>query len=331
MKKAYQMVLCGVLVMAMLTGCGAKENAQEPVSTESTVQSTAEAAPESTEAVSTPAETEAPAETAAVETTASNDKVASADEMVTPEDIVEEGMVPIYRASLKDGDYEVVAMSSSSMFNIVACTLHVENGEMTAQMTMGGTGYLYVFMGTGEEAAEADEAEYIPFVENAEGAHIFTVPVEALDSGISCAAFSKKKEKWYDRTILFRADSLPDEAFAESRYTTIEALGLADGTYTVDVTLEGGSGRAKVDSPAVMTISGDSCTVIIKWSSNKYDYMRIGETIYQPISMEEVSIFEIPVTGFDYRMPVAAETTAMSEPHEIDYTLYFDSKSIQAE
>ncbi len=71
---------------------------------------------------------------------------------------------------------------------------------MTAKMHMGGTGYLYVYMGTGEQAAAAEEADYIPFTEEADGTHSFTVPVKALDEGIDCAAFSKKKEKWYDRT-----------------------------------------------------------------------------------------------------------------------------------
>ena len=82
------------------------------------------------------------------------------------------------------------------MFRIVACRLTVKDGSMTAQMTMGGTGYRYVYMGTGEQAAAADEAAYIPFVEDAAGAHTYTVPVDALDAGVPCASFSKNKEKW---------------------------------------------------------------------------------------------------------------------------------------
>ena len=50
---------------------------------------------------------------------------------------------------------------------------------------------------------------------------------------------------------------------------------------------------------------------------------------YTPEIVDGHSVFEIPVTGFDYRMPVKAETTAMSEPHMIDYTLYFDSSTIK--
>ena len=155
--------------------------------------------------------------------------VASASDMTEVEEVVEEGMTPISGDKVKDGTYSVAVKSSSKMFDITACELTVEGGKMTATMHMGGKGYLYVYMGTGEQAAAADEADYIPFTEEADGTHSFTVPVDALDEGIDCAAFSKKKEKWYDRTILFRADSLPMDAFADGVVTTPDSLSLADG------------------------------------------------------------------------------------------------------
>ena len=257
-----------------------------------------------------------------------NDAVASADEMVGVEDVVKEGMTPIDGSQVKDGVYNVTVDSSSSMFQIVACKLTVENSSMTAQMTMGGTGYLYVYMGTGEQAAAADASDYIPFVEDAAGAHTYTVPVEALDTGIPCAAFSKNKEKWYDRTLVFRADSLPADAFAEGIVTTPEDLSLADGTYQADVTLEGGSGRASVQSPAQMTVENGKVTATIVWSSSNYDYMKVDDIRYDAVIENDQSVFTIPVTCFDWKMAVVADTIAMSQPHEIDYALRFDSASI---
>lgn len=254
--------------------------------------------------------------------------VASADEMAGVEDVVEEGMTPIDGSQVKDGVYDITVDSSSSMFQIVSCELTVENGSMTAQMTMGGTGYLYVYMGTGEQAANADESEYIPFDEDAAGAHTYTVPVEALDAGVPCAAFSKNKEKWYDRTLVFRADSLPTDAFAEGVVTTAEDLSLADGAYQVDVTLEGGSGRASVESPAQMTVENGKVTATIVWSSSNYDYMKVDGVRYDAVIENDRSVFTIPVTCFDWKMAVVADTIAMSQPHEIDYALRFDSASI---
>ena len=237
-------------------------------------------------------------------------------------------MTPIDGSQIKDGVYDITVDSSSSMFQIVSCKLTVANGSMTAQMTTGGTGYLYVYMGTGEQAANADESEYIPFVEDAAGAHTYTVPVEALDAGVPCAAFSKNKEKWYDRTLVFRADSLPADAFAEGIVTTAEDLALADGDYQVDVTLEGGSGRASVESPAQMTAENGKVTATIVWSSSNYDYMKVNGVRYDAVIENDRSVFTIPVTCFDWKMAVVADTIAMSQPHEIDYALRFDSASI---
>lgn len=267
-------------------------------------------------------------DTAAQTSETGTSNVASASDMTEVEEVVEEGMTPISGDKVKDGTYNVTVKSSSKMFDITACELTVEGGKMTATMHMGGKGYLYVYMGTGEQAAAADEADYIPFTEQADGTHSFTVPVDALDEGIDCAAFSKKKEKWYDRTILFRADSLPMDAFADGVVTTPDSLSLADGSYTADVALAGGSGRASVQSPAELTVKDGKVTAKIVWSSKNYDYMKVGDTKYDTVIEDEHSTFEIPVSCFDWAMAVKADTTAMSEAHEIDYTLTFDSASV---
>ena len=253
-------------------------------------------------------------------------QVASSSQMAPVEDVVDPDMVPIYADSLKDGVYSIEVGSSSSMFKIEACALTVENGTMTAVMHMGGTGYLSVFLGTGEEASR--EAE-IPFTEEPDGSHSFTVPVEALDSGIACAAFSKNKEIWYDRTLVFRADSLPLEAFQDSVYPTVTQLGLADGNYTVEVELGGGSGRASVQSPAPLRVEDGQAVVTIVWGSSNYDYMRLDEDKLLPLNQEGNSTFELPVSVFDRKLTVYADTTAMSTPHEIEYTLKLLSDTIK--
>lgn len=243
-----------------------------------------------------------------------------------PVSVGSEDMTPVYGSALRDGEYDIAVDSSSTMFNITSCKLTVADGEMTACMTMGGKGYLYLFMGISDEA-EGQE-NYIPYAEDKEGAHTFTVPVEALDKEISCAAFSKNKESWYDRTLVFRADSLPTDAFAEGFIKSAADLELADGEYTVEVTVEGGSGRATVQSPARLRVENGEAYAQIIWSSSNYDYMAVEGEKYYPTTFEPGSTFEIPVTGFDYKMPVSADTTAMSTPHEIEYTLYFDSSTI---
>ena len=270
----------------------------------------------------------APEETGSAGTASA--QVASAEEMAAPEQVGEEGMEPINGEQVNDGVYDITVDSSSRMFHITSCELTVQDGKMSAVMTMSGTGYLYVFMGTGEQAVQADESEYIGFEQTDSGEHTFTVPVEALDKEISCTAFSKNKKKWYDRTLVFRADSLPTDALSEAVRTTPESLQLQDGTYTVEVTLTGGSGRATVSSPAELVVADGTVTARLVWSSPNYDYMKVDGVQYNPVNTEGNAAFDIPVTVFDYKMPVSADTTAMSTPHEIEYFLYFDSSTIKA-
>ena len=309
-KASLSIILASFILLAgfsLLAGCGQTADTSDATaasSSESVSETAAESVLESSNAVADGAET-------------------IPDSLVIPED-----MTPVYADSLNDGEYSITVDSSSSMFTVTDCTLTVADGKMTARMTMGGTGYLYVFMGKGENATEDG---YIPFEENPDGTHSFTVPVQGLDMGIDCAAFSRKKEKWYDRTLLFRADSLPAEAFAEGTFNTAESLGLADGVYTAEVTLNGGSGRASVMSPAKITVENGTAAAEIEWSSSKYDSMTVGGEKYSPVNTEGNSVFVIPVTGCDFKMPISATTSAMSTPHDIEYTLFFDSTTLAAE
>lgn len=244
-------------------------------------------------------------------------------------DAVKDGMEPVSADALKDGVYEVRVDSSSGMFRITECELTVQDGAMSAVMTMSGTGYLKLYMGTGAEAEQASEADFIPFVENADGEHTFRVPVEALDKEINCSAFSRKKETWYDRVLVFCSGSLPAEAFADGEAATAKSLKLEDGSYTVAVRLEGGSGRAAVETPAALRIEDGKAFAVITWGSSNYDYMKVEGEKLDLINTGGNSSFEIPVRVFDRKMPVIADTIAMSEPHEVEYTLVFDSTTIK--
>ena len=244
-------------------------------------------------------------------------------------DAVKDGMEPVSADALKDGGYEVRVDSSSGMFRITECELTVQDGAMSAVMTMSGTGYLKLYMGTGAEAEQASEADFIPFVENADGEHTFRVPVEALDKEINCSAFSRKKETWYDRVLVFCSGSLPAEAFADGEAATAKSLKLEDGSYTVAVRLEGGSGRASVETPAALRIEDGKAFAVITWGSSNYDYMKVDGEKLDLINTGGNSSFEIPVRVFDRKMPVIADTIAMSEPHEVEYTLVFDSTTIK--
>lgn len=275
----------------------------------------------------------------------------------------------VYGDALREGTYLIDADSSSSMFRIIKAELTVKNGKMTAVLTLGGTGYGKLFMGTGEEAKKAEESQYIPFVEDENGAYTYEIPVEALNQDLNCAAFSKRKSAWYDRIIRLRAETLPGNAWLasadsdsalsgrqtaqETRQETVQetvqktkgemrerdrALNLEDGLYEVEVSLEGGSGRASVFSPAALNIEEGRAVVEIVWSSPYYDYMIVDGIQYMPedtaisgrkLKKTEVSVFRIPVSRLDVPLAVTADTTAMGMPHEIQYEIRFDEKNIK--
>ena len=109
----------------------------------------------------------------------------------------------------ENGIYKVNNVtSSSSMFNVVDCKLTSKNGKMSAVLTLSGTGYGYLYMGTKEEAAKADSSSWIPFVTDNNGKYTYTVPVEALDKGINVAAYSTKNKIWYDRKLTFKSETV---------------------------------------------------------------------------------------------------------------------------
>ena len=246
--------------------------------------------------------------------------VASDDERAAQTLVGPEGCYAKYADEIEEGVYEIDADSSSSMFRIVKAELTVKDGDMSAVITLSGKGYLRLFMGTGMEAVKADPSSYAEFQEDADGAYTYEIPVEALDKTLECTGFSKRKEKWYDHQICFMTSSLPEGAVKDP---------IEDGEYSCDVTLTGGTGKASVESPAKLTVEDDLVFASIIWSSPNYDYMKVGGRQYLPVNESGNSEFFIPVYCFDEEMAVIADTTAMSEPHEIVYTLNFRKDSMK--
>ena len=89
--------------------------------------------------------------------------------MTEVEEVIDNNMTPIKADALNDGEYDINALSSSSMFKIEGAKLVVADGKLTVTMVMGGKGYLYIYPGTPEEAAAANESDYISFEENEDG------------------------------------------------------------------------------------------------------------------------------------------------------------------
>ena len=252
------------------------------------------------------------------------------------------------KAELADGTYSAQFVTDSSMFHVnEACdgrgTLTVTDGEMVIHVSLTSKNIVNLYSGLAKEA-EKEGAELLePTVDTvvyndgfSEDVHGFDIPVPALDEEFDLALLGKKG-KWYDHKVRV-TDPLPiqeeteaqsqDEAQSDGKDGAQDSdkKPLADGSYDVDLTFEGGSGKAFILSPATVTVEGDRVTARVEWSSPNYDYMIVDGEKYLPINTEGNSVFEIPVSGFDEPMTVIADTVAMSKPHEVEYTITFHSK-----
>lgn len=243
----------------------------------------------------------------------------------------------------EDGVYTAEFDTDSNMFHVNEAndgkgTMTVKDGKMTIHVSLVSKSIVNLFVGTAEDAQKegaeileptTDEVTYSDgYKEEVFG---FDIPVPALDEEFDCALLGKKG-KWYDHKVSV-SDPVPAEETAEkeeaSAGITVEELKLEDGNYTAEVTLEGGSGKATVESPAKLEIRDGKAIAELIWSSPNYDYMIVDGEKYEMTNTEGNSTFEIPVAVFDTALAVKADTVAMSEPHEIDYTLQFDSASIK--
>ena len=69
---------------------------------------------------------------------------------------------------------------------------------------------------------------------------------------------------------------------------------LEDGEYSIQVDLEGGSGKASVSSPTLMLVKNGRMYAELQWSSSNYDYMIVDGEKFQNESEEgRNSVFTI--------------------------------------
>jgi len=238
------------------------------------------------------------------------------------------GLLPLLAKDIEEGSYEIETASSSSMFKIEKTVLYVKDNAMTADITLSGKGYSNVTMLSATDSEGLTSLEGTTAAVGKDGKYVFTLPVQSLNTELVCSAFSKKKQKWYERRVVFYSEKIPAENLFVTPYV-MQKCGLKDGSYTISVKLAGGSGKASVKSPASMRVKDGIPLARIEWSSPNYDYMILNGKKILPLANEQNSVFELPVLVFDKAMSVFADTTAMSTPHEILYQLEFSLETAQ--
>lgn len=299
-------IVGGLSACLLLGGCGAGQ-AADATSAESTVAVTQESTMAPTES------TEAAVETAGTET-------AQAE------------------AQLPDGVYTAEFSTDSSMFHVSeACdgkgTLTVKDGVMTIHISLGSKKILNLYPGLAEDAAKEGAVLLEPTTDTVtysdgmtEEVYGFDVPVPAIGEEFDLALIGTKG-KWYDHKVVV------SDPVAEDSEGTAGAFDLStveDGSYTIELTMEGGSGRASIRSPAQLAITDGAATATLEWSSPNYDYMLVNGEKYLPVNTEGNSVFEVPVEALDAPLTMIGDTVAMSTPHEVEYTVTFHSETLES-
>ena len=294
-------IVGGLSACLLLGGCGAGQ-AADATSAESTV-----AAQESTV---TPTESTETAETVSTET--AQDK-----------------------AQLPDGVYTAEFSTDSSMFHVSeACdgkgTLTVKDGVMTIHISLGSKKILNLYPGLAEDAAKDGAVLLEPTTDTVtysdgmtEEVYGFDVPVPAIGEEFDLALIGTKG-KWYDHKVMV------SDPVAESAADTFDLSAVEDGSYTIELTMEGGSGRASIQSPAQIAVTDGAATATLEWSSPNYDYMLVNGEKYLPVNTEGNSVFEVPVEALDAPLTMIGDTVAMSTPHEVEYTVTFHSETLES-
>lgn len=294
-------IVGGLSACLLLGGCGAGQ-AADATSAESTV-----AVQESTV---TPTESTETAETVSTET--AQDK-----------------------AQLPDGVYTAEFSTDSSMFHVSeACdgkgTLTVKDGVMTIHISLGSKKILNLYPGLAEDAAKDGAVLLEPTTDTVtysdgmtEEVYGFDVPVPAIGEEFDLALIGTKG-KWYDHKVKV------SDPVVEGAADTFALSAVEDGSYTIELTMEGGSGRASIQSPAQITVTDGAATATLEWSSPNYDYMLVNGEKYLPVNTEGNSVFEVPVEVLDAPLTMIGDTVAMSTPHEVEYTVTFHSETLES-
>lgn len=247
----------------------------------------------------------------------------------------------IAECELEDGVYIADFNTDSTMFHAnEMCdgkgTLTVKDGQMTIHVSLPSKTIKNLYLGLAEDAQKDGAVLLEPTIDvidyndgTTDEVHGFDIPVPYLDDEFDVALIGKK-EVWYDHKVSVSNPELKEDE-AEEKHIEEAAGYVYIGDHTIEVDLEGGSGKATITSPAqVKTHDDGTLSVLVEWSSPNYDYMLVGGEKYLPVSFEgENSIFEIPVADFDEPLEVIADTVAMSKPHEVEYTLIFHSDTIK--
>ena len=275
------------------------------------------------------------------------------------------------------GTYKVKSDTDRRMFYLVPkgdapkySVLKIEEGKMTATITLSGEGYDYLYMGTPAQAKKAGKKSWSK-AKVVDGYYTYTIPVSALDKNLIIAAHSKRMNKWFQHTIIFYSGD-SEQIKDGSKATITVKKKKKTGKYAT----KGKQKKFKNDKKAAKVSkwkddSGKSTSVVnsstglkdgvytpdgFSWSggSGRLAYIRCnkitvrGGQAYATIEFGSNSYDSLKASGrvfsksgggnSTFTIPVKlnanntiiGRTTAMSQPHWVKYSIFISKNGANA-
>ena len=280
-----------------------------------------------------------------IEPTVPIDNIVNEAKLTDSDSSVEEGdneESNTYICELEDGVYLADFDTDGSMFHVnEMCNgkgeLTVSEGKMTIHISLPSKSILNLYCGSADDAQKEGAILIDPTVDiidyndgTSEEVHGFDIPVPYLEDEFDVALVGTKG-KWYDHKVSVSNPVKKEASDSENNDYEDNDRSIENGDYTIEVSLEGGTGKATISSPSAVKKTDDGYILVVEWNSPHYDYMIVNDVKYLPVNEEGNSVFEIPVSSLEGSVDVVADTVAMSKPHEIEYKITFNPNSLKEE
>ena len=227
--------------------------------------------------------------------------------------------------TVADGVYNVPAQTGADMFKVVRAILTAKDGKYSLTLTLSGTGYDYLYAGTGAQA-DGDQANWAPakivnctIDGETRGFYTYTLTVEDPGKPIAIASHSRKNNKWYDRSVTL-------DLSAKKRTA-------ADGSYTV--TTQCDAPMFKIVSAKLDVLNGEMVATLTL-SGTGYDYLYAGtsaqadaadKSTWAPFKTDAEGkyTYTIPVSELDVPLNIAAHSKKNVKWYDRTVTFLSDS------
>ena len=204
---------------------------------------------------------------------------------------------------LEDG--ELTVTNNTGMFKVVKAYITTENDRQYLVVTMSGSSYHEMFLGTYEEAAANgnNRNNWVHGYKNADGKWEFKIPVTAQDTYIPIVAVSQTYLDSYDA-----GQNSLERAFYPRQFelnSTARTLVTGDYEHSQTLTIENNIKMFKPSAAAIDTLGGPnsnnySSDLILTMGSDAYDKMYVGtyqdaEKAQDTIALADGNVFTVPV------------------------------------